>query len=64
MRIVVDEVMCQAHGMCALTAPNFFSLRDDDGQAEVRNDGEVPPDQEVAVADAVSGCPEQAITIA
>ena len=45
-----------------MAAPDVFELSEIDGHASVSNE-EVPTDQEEAVREAVSSCPEQAITI-
>lgn len=62
MRLRVDPTRCQGHTLCAMTAPDLFTLREEDGHAEV-GDGEVPPALEAAARRAVQGCPERAIEI-
>ncbi|UGQ11010.1 ferredoxin [Yinghuangia sp. ASG 101] len=61
MKVRVDPVLCQGHTGCAMTAPGIFTLRDEDGHAEVK-DEHVPAAHEAAVREAVLSCPEQAIT--
>ncbi|MFM2073032.1 MAG: hypothetical protein RLZZ623_3296 [Actinomycetota bacterium] len=62
MRVVVDEELCQGHTLCAMTAPDVFHLRDDDGHAYVAVT-EFSPEVIVAARRAASTCPEQAIRI-
>lgn len=62
MRVVVDANRCQGHTLCHMAAPAVFSLREEDGHAEV-GDGIVPPEHEEAARRAAQGCPERAITI-
>jgi len=59
MKVVVDEDRCRGHGMCLTLCPDVFSMTDD-GYA-VADPAEVTPDLEVAVRDAMTNCPEQAI---
>ena len=63
MKVVVDGNVCQGHGVCHMTAPDFFHLRDEDGQAYVDGDGEVPAAQQDLVLLGVDSCPERAITV-
>lgn len=60
MRVKIVGDRCVGHGMCRLACPEVFELSDEDGHAYVR-DGNVPPEHEAAVDQAVRGCPEQAI---
>lgn len=62
MRLRVDPDKCQGHTLCAMAAPDLFTLREEDGHAEV-GDGVVPPEREEAARRAVLGCPERAIEI-
>lgn len=67
MQLRVDWDRCQGHGKCYLTAPDLFEPNDDDewGRPDVLQptidaaDGETVGLAEIAV----SGCPEQAITL-
>lgn len=61
MNVTVDPDGCKGHGVCLTIAPEVFTLTDD-GYAEAISD-EVPTDSEGAVRDAVSNCPERAITL-
>jgi ferredoxin len=62
MQVWVDAERCQGHTLCAASAPAVFSLREEDGHAEVANP-DVPPELEEAVRRAELGCPESAIVI-
>ena len=59
MKVRVDELMCEGHGKCELSAPQVFKLGDDD-VSQVLVD-EVPEDQREAVDRAIRLCPRQAI---
>jgi ferredoxin len=48
--------------MCAMTAPEVFGLREEDGHAFVLVEALAPEQEELARTAAV-GCPEQAIVI-
>lgn len=60
MKVRVDPELCQGHTICAMTAPNLFTLHDIDGHAEAI-DTDVPADQETLAQEATRSCPEQAI---
>lgn len=62
MRVEVDANRCQGHTLCHMAAPEVFSLREEDGHAEV-GDGIVAPEHEAAARRAAAGCPERAITV-
>ncbi|KUI29016.1 ferredoxin [Mycobacterium sp. GA-2829] len=62
MKVRVDSGRCQGHTLCAMIAPDSFELSDIDGTASPVNEI-VPDDQQDAVREAVSSCPEQAISI-
>jgi ferredoxin len=62
MKVHVDPELCQGHTLCAMTAPELFGLRDEDGHAHaIEND--VPPELEDKARDAARSCPEQAIVL-
>lgn len=61
MEVFVDASACQGHARCNLICPEVFDL-DDNGYAAVI-DKHVPPEHEAAVQDAVSNCPERAISV-
>jgi ferredoxin len=60
MRVVVDDNLCQGHGLCTFTAPDVFDI-DDSGHAVVL--GEISPGLENAVKAAAESCPERAISM-
>jgi ferredoxin len=62
MHVHVDPDVCQGHGLCELSAPGVFHLREEDGQSYVLSE-EVSPSDEANVRLAARGCPERAITI-
>lgn len=62
MRVSVDPDVCQGHGVCRMSAPELFHLREEDGQAYVLSE-EVPPDLEDAARLGAASCPERAITV-
>ncbi|MCW2496743.1 ferredoxin [Jatrophihabitans sp.] len=62
MRATVDNQKCQAHGVCALTAPSVFEVGESDGYSYVLVD-EIPVEDEAAAKSAAFGCPEGAISI-
>lgn len=61
MKVKVDYDRCEGHGLCALQAPDAFSL-DDDGGLNYRFEGQdVPTDMEGDVRSAVDACPVTAL---
>ena len=62
MKVHVDPQRCQGHTLCAMIAPDRFTLSDLDGTSSAVCDV-VPPDQEELVQEAARSCPEQAIVI-
>lgn len=62
MRVRVDPDVCQGHGVCRMSAPDLFHLREEDGQAYVKSE-EVPPGLEEEARLGAASCPERAITI-
>ena len=61
MKVRVDPGICAGFSVCLGLCPEIFELHDD-GYAIVKV-GEVPPEFEDAVRDAVSQCPSGAISI-
>jgi len=57
--IKVDRDVCMGSGQCSIYAPNTFD-HDDDGIAFVVDQN---GDSDDAVANAVTGCPTQAISV-
>jgi ferredoxin len=62
MKVHVDPRRCQGHTLCAMIAPDMFTLSDLDGTSSSVCDV-VPPDQEELVQEAAHSCPEQAIVV-
>jgi len=60
MRVHVDMDLCQSHGSCVYAAPAVFRLDDDDVLHYDAHPGEALRAQ---VAEAVSVCPAQAISL-
>jgi ferredoxin len=62
VKLYVDPDRCQGHTLCAMRAPELFTLDDVDGHSTAI-DGEVPEGLEQQATDAVKSCPEQAISV-
>jgi len=62
MKVRVDPDKCQGHTLCAMAAPELFTLSEFDGHSTAIAD-DVPPELESAARDAAATCPEQAIVI-
>ena len=62
MRVRVDPDKCQGHTLCAMAAPEVFTLSEFDGPSTAIS-GDVPAELEQAVRDAAATCPEQAIVV-
>lgn len=62
MKLHVDPERCQGHTLCAMQAPDLFTLDDVDGHSTAI-EGEVPARLEHDAEDAFRSCPEQAISI-
>jgi ferredoxin len=61
VRITADFDACEAYGMCVLTAPDLFSINDENF---VQIDDETPGQDRLAAArEAVEKCPVQALTL-
>jgi ferredoxin len=62
MKISIDPERCQGHTVCALTAPELFTIRGDDVVASVDSE-DVPPTLESRARLGANSCPERAIII-
>lgn len=62
MRVHVEPDVCQGHGVCHMSAPDLFLLRDEDGHAYVRTE-DVPTGEEADAELGAASCPEQAIVV-
>ncbi|BCO34442.1 ferredoxin [Mycobacterium heckeshornense] len=60
MKVTVDDQRCRGHGVCITLCPEVFQLNDD-GYSEVQVP-EVPAGLESAARQAITDCPEQAIS--
>ena len=62
MKVVVDELRCDAHGQCVNACPEVFALDDDDDVVRVLVD-EPGESLRASVERAAVVCPKAAITI-
>ena len=62
MKVKVDSERCQGHTLCAMLAPKAFQLDEVDGHSQPVTE-DVSADMEEQVRQAVSSCPERAISI-
>ena len=60
MKVDADQEVCCASGLCALTAPNVFDQRDDDGIVVTLTTEPAEADYH-AVRAAAAACPTSAI---
>lgn len=62
MKVILDELRCDAHGVCVSACPEVFDLDDDDDVVRLLDD---QPDESLreSVARAARQCPKAAITI-
>ena len=68
-KISVNQEMCMGCGFCVACAPDIFELGKDfksrikkDGQPYEEVDLDISPEQESKLNEAISGCPEKAIS--
>jgi ferredoxin len=61
MRLIVDPIACEAHGLCAELLPEVVEL--DDWGYPVIADGELPRSLEGLARRAVSACPTLALRL-
>lgn len=62
MRVEIDALKCQGHARCYALAPELFDV-DDEGNAFVVGDGDVPVEFEAKARLAAVNCPEYAVMI-
>jgi ferredoxin len=62
MRVVADLDVCQAFGLCALTAPEVFT-NDDEGQVVPLIEGDVPAELEKPAMEGAGMCPVKALRV-
>ena len=62
MKVVLDELRCDAHGLCVDACPEVFALDDDDDVVTVLVE---EPDESLReqLVRAAQACPKAAITI-
>ena len=61
MRLTVDWINCQAHGLCRELLPEWIGM--DDWGYPVVDDRPVPPELEVLARRAVEACPTLALLV-
>ena len=62
MKVRINSDVCQGHTLCAMTAPQLFGLRDEDGHSYALSE-DVPEELEERAREAARACPEQAIML-
>ncbi|MCU1658324.1 MAG: hypothetical protein JWO57_2980 [Pseudonocardiales bacterium] len=62
IHVDVDRGRCQGHGLCHMSAPEIYSLRDEDGSAYTESD-EFSSDLESQARLGEASCPERAISV-
>jgi ferredoxin len=62
MKVIVDELRCDAHGVCVTACPEVFALGDDDDVVRVLVEEPGEPLRE-KVNKAAQACPKAAITV-
>ncbi len=61
MKVALDTMLCEAHGLCEATAPEVFRLGDEDTVEVLDED---PAEEHwAAVRTAVGSCPRLALSI-
>jgi ferredoxin len=61
VKVTVDPVLCEAHGVCMSIDPDIFDLGDDDVLVILE---ENPPEAKRSLVEqAVTRCPRQALTL-
>jgi ferredoxin len=61
-RLVADTALCQAYGACVSAAPEVFDL-DEDAEHVVLLRETVSETEHGGIAEAVAGCPMQALRL-
>jgi ferredoxin len=62
MKVIIDELRCDAHGVCVDACPEVFALDDEDDKVTVLQE---EPDESLraSVVRAAQVCPKAAITV-
>jgi ferredoxin len=66
MKVTADWDLCEANAVCARLAPQVFSVHtgdDDEDYLDIAADGQVPPEHEDDVREAVERCPKMALLL-
>jgi ferredoxin len=66
MKVTVDPIACEANALCVRLVPQVFSIYEDEEGEDalaIAAGGEVQPEPEAGVRDAVSRCPKMALSI-
>lgn len=66
MKVNADWDLCEANAVCARLVPQVFSVYTDDDDEDmlaIAADGEVPPQYEAGVREAVTRCPKMALAL-
>jgi len=61
MKMSVDLLRCEGHGLCEEAAPRLFRLDDEGDLLVLFENGEVPPGQDGPAAGAARACPVGAL---
>ena len=61
MKIIIDQGLCQGHGVCTAESPEVFEL-DDEGNLKLLREQISEPERE-SVRQAALYCPTSAITL-
>jgi ferredoxin len=62
VKVKVDYDACEANAVCMGIAPEVFEVRDDDN-LYVLIEGDIPPDLQERVRQAVASCPKAALSL-
>jgi ferredoxin len=62
VKVTVDDLRCDAHGLCVVECPEVFAL-DDDDDVVILLQAEVDEPLRASLTKAAKHCPKAAITI-
>lgn len=62
MKVIADYDLCESNGFCERVAPEVFHV-DEKDEMWIQRDGEVPPELEDKVREAVRICPRMALSL-
>ncbi|HEV2640165.1 MAG TPA: ferredoxin [Actinocrinis sp.] len=63
MHVEIDQDKCCGSGLCALTAPEVFDQRDEDGIGYVLDPAPTDDEVQTRVFDAEKMCPASAVSV-